>query len=85
MIDQMWTVFPLNDGKPNSGSYGFGFFIHSMNGHRLIDHEGIWQGVHDYSAIYPDDGLAVAVLTNLAYAPLQGADSCPKTSLGPLP
>jgi CubicO group peptidase (beta-lactamase class C family) len=67
MIDQMWTVFPLNDGKPNSGSYGFGFFIHSMNGHRLIDHEGIWQGVHDYSAIYPDDGLAVAVLTNLAY------------------
>jgi CubicO group peptidase (beta-lactamase class C family) len=66
-IHQMWTVFPLNNGKPNPGSYGFGFFIHSVNGHRLIDHEGIWQGVHDYSAIYPDDGLAVTVLTNLAY------------------
>ena len=63
----MWTVFPLNDGKPNSGGYGFGFFVHSVNGHRLIDHEGIWQGIHDYSAIYPDDGLAVTVLMNLAY------------------
>jgi CubicO group peptidase (beta-lactamase class C family) len=67
MTDRMWTVFPLNDGKPNSGGYGFGFFVHSVNGHRLIDHEGIWQGIHDYSAIYPDDGLAVTVLMNLAY------------------
>lgn len=66
-IDRMWTVFPLNNGKPNPGSYGFGFFVRSLNGHRLIEHIGAWQGFHDYSAIYPDDGFAVAVLTNLAY------------------
>jgi CubicO group peptidase (beta-lactamase class C family) len=66
-IEQMWTVFLLKDGKPNPGGYGFGFFIHSVNGHRLIDHEGIWQGFHDYSAIYPDDHIAITVLTNLAY------------------
>ena len=66
-VEQMWTVFPLNDGKPNPSGYGFGFFIRSVNGHSLIDHEGIWQGFHDYSAIYPEDGVAVAVLTNLAY------------------
>jgi hypothetical protein len=26
-LDQIWTVFPLNDGKPNPGDYGFGWRI----------------------------------------------------------
>lgn len=64
-LEKMWTVFPLNDGKPNSGGYGFGFFVRSIHGHRLIDHEGVWQGFHNYSALYVDDGIAVVVLSNL--------------------
>ena len=24
-LDQIWTVFLLNDGKPNNGNYGFGW------------------------------------------------------------
>src|SRR5271163_1596480 len=43
-LDQMWTVARLANGKPNSGHYGFGWFIESRNGHRVIEHEGAWQG-----------------------------------------
>ena len=36
----MWTVAKLRDGKPNSGHYGFGWFIETRNGHRVVEHEG---------------------------------------------
>jgi CubicO group peptidase (beta-lactamase class C family) len=42
-LDQIWTVFPLNDGKPNPGDYGFGWRISSVNGHKVIGHGGGWQ------------------------------------------
>ena len=61
----MWTVAPLRDGKNNSGHYGFGWFIESENGHRLIEHGGAWQGFETHISRYVDDGLTVVVLTNL--------------------
>ena len=64
-LQQMWTVAPLRDGKPNSGPYGFGWFIESENGHRLIEHGGAWQGFETQISRYVDDGLTVVVLTNL--------------------
>jgi CubicO group peptidase (beta-lactamase class C family) len=64
-FDQMWTVFPLNDGKPNPGKYGFAWAIDSINGHRVLQHGGAWQGFTTYIARYVDDGLTVVVLTNL--------------------
>jgi CubicO group peptidase (beta-lactamase class C family) len=64
-LDQMWTITKLNDGKPNKGDYGFGWFIRSMNGHRLIEHGGSWQGFTDVISRYVDDKLTVIVLTNL--------------------
>ncbi len=64
-LDRMWTVFPLRDGKPNSGHYGFAWFIESVNGHRLLQHGGAWQGFTTYIARYVDDKLTVVVLTNL--------------------
>jgi len=64
-LDQMWTVAKLNDGKPNKGDYGFGWFIHGMNGHRLIEHGGSWQGFTNIISRYVDDKLTVIVLTNL--------------------
>ena len=67
-LDRIWTVFLLNDGKPNPGHYGFGWQIEAMNGHKLIEHGGAWQGFTCHIARYVDDGLTVVVLTNLAGA-----------------
>ncbi|HVH89230.1 MAG TPA: serine hydrolase domain-containing protein [Terriglobales bacterium] len=64
-LDRMWTVFPLKDGKPNSGNYGFAWEITSVNGHRVIDHDGAWQGFTSYIARYVNDKLTIVVLTNL--------------------
>jgi CubicO group peptidase (beta-lactamase class C family) len=61
----MWTPFVLNDGKPNSDGYGFGWFIGNTNGHRVIEHAGAWQGFNTNISRYVDDGLTVVMLTNL--------------------
>ena len=63
-LDQIWTVFPLNDGKPNSGNYGFAWAIATVNGHKLVEHSGQWQGFTCHFLRYPDDNISVAVLTN---------------------
>jgi CubicO group peptidase (beta-lactamase class C family) len=65
-LEQMWQVCPLNDGRPNSGSYGFGWFIREKNHHHVVEHEGSWQGFETYIGRYTDDRLTVAVLANLA-------------------
>jgi CubicO group peptidase (beta-lactamase class C family) len=67
-LAQMWTVAPLKSGQPNSGHYGYGWFIESQDGHRLIEHEGQWQGFETQISRYVDDELTVVVLTNLAEA-----------------
>jgi uncharacterized protein (TIGR03435 family) len=67
-LDRMWTVYPLNDGSPNPGNYGFGWMISAVNGHRLIEHSGGWQGFTAHIARFPDDSLTVAVLTNFSAA-----------------
>jgi hypothetical protein len=55
----------LNSGKPNAGSYGFGWDIGDANGHRRIEHGGAWQGFTCDISRFPDDSLTVVVLTNL--------------------
>jgi CubicO group peptidase (beta-lactamase class C family) len=64
-LDQMWTVAKLNDGKPNSGDYGFAWVITQSGGHRIIEHGGSWQGFTTHISRYVDDKLTVVVLTNL--------------------
>jgi CubicO group peptidase (beta-lactamase class C family) len=64
-LQQMWTIASLRDGKPNSGHYGFGWFVESRNGHRMVEHEGQWQGFETQISRYVDDRLTVVVLTNL--------------------
>jgi CubicO group peptidase (beta-lactamase class C family) len=64
-LDRIWTVYRLNDGKPNPDNYGFGWEINEQNGHRLIEHGGAWQGFTCQISRYPDDSLTVVVLTNL--------------------
>jgi CubicO group peptidase (beta-lactamase class C family) len=67
-LARMWSVAPLRNGQPNSGHYGYGWFIAVQDGHRLIEHEGAWQGFETQISRYVDDELTVVVLTNLADA-----------------
>jgi CubicO group peptidase (beta-lactamase class C family) len=65
-LEQMWTVAKLKNGQPNSGDYGFGWFIEARNGHRIVEHEGAWQGFETDIVRELDDKLTVVVLDNLA-------------------
>ena len=64
-LEQMWTVAKLRDGQPNSGHYGFGWFVENKNGRHIVEHEGAWQGFQTHISRYKDDKLTVVVLTNL--------------------
>ena len=59
---QMWTPQSLTDGKPTK--YGFGWFIEVMEGHRNIGHGGSSSGFSASLQRFPDDRLAVILLTN---------------------
>jgi CubicO group peptidase (beta-lactamase class C family) len=69
-FDLMWTPVKLKDGSPNKGAdgsaYGFGWFVGNQKGHRVIGHDGAWQGFQTTINRYVDDRLTVVVLTNLA-------------------
>ena len=62
-LDEMWTPVKLNDGKPYP--YGFGWRVHEMNAHRLIEHGGSWQGFTTGISRYVGDKLTVVALCNL--------------------
>jgi D-alanyl-D-alanine carboxypeptidase len=59
---QMWTAAKLNDGKATK--YGFGWFIDSVEQHKNIGHGGSTSGFSASIQRFPDDKLAVIVLTN---------------------
>ncbi|MGB7296295.1 MAG: serine hydrolase domain-containing protein, partial [Candidatus Aminicenantales bacterium] len=62
-LEEMWTPVKLNDGKTQP--YGFGWRLAEMNGRRLVEHSGSWQGFTTGISRYVDDGLTVVALTNL--------------------
>lgn len=64
-LNKIWTVFKLNNGKPNQDNYGFGWHIRKINNHKVIEHDGEWQGFESHIARYVDDGITVVVLDNL--------------------
>jgi CubicO group peptidase (beta-lactamase class C family) len=65
-LEQMWTPVKLNSGKTQA--YGFGWSFSEINGHKIIEHGGAWQGFTTFIARYVNDKLSVIVLTNLAGA-----------------
>lgn len=67
-LDQMWTPAKLNNGSPNPDHYGFGWYITTDNGHRVVGHGGAWQGFKTHISRYVDDKLTIVVLANLAGA-----------------
>jgi D-alanyl-D-alanine carboxypeptidase len=60
-LEQMWASPP----------YGFGWFVTTANKHRLIEHEGAWQGFNANISRYVDDKLTVIVMANLKSAKTQ--------------
>jgi CubicO group peptidase (beta-lactamase class C family) len=62
-LAMMWTPVRLNDGR--TYPYGFGWGVASVNGHRLVEHDGAWQGYTMSILRFIDDQLTVVVFTNL--------------------
>lgn len=59
---QFETPYMLKSGK-DSG-YGLGIFIGQRNGHRMFEHSGEVGGYVSENMVFPDDKVAVVVLTN---------------------
>jgi len=69
LLDQAFTSGKLNDGKETG--YGFGWSIARINGRRLIEHGGAWQGFMAMISRYVDDDFTVIVFANLQGAPVE--------------
>jgi D-alanyl-D-alanine carboxypeptidase len=60
--DTMFTEVQLKDGKGTG--YGLGVQVGVREGHRYVAHSGEVSGFVSMNLIYPDDKIAVTVLTN---------------------
>ena len=60
----------LKDGLYSN--YGLGLSIGALNGHRMVAHSGEVGGFVAANVVFPDDKIAVAVLTNQEAAPAAG-------------
>ena len=56
------TPFVLANGE--SSHYGLGTFVYDRNGHREIEHSGEVGGFVSENIVFPDEGIAIVVLTN---------------------
>ena len=56
------TPFVLANG--DSTHYGLGTFVHDRNGHRELEHSGEVGGFVSENIVFPDDRIAIVVLTN---------------------
>lgn len=66
--EQMWVSQRTTDGKPTN--YGFGWGIALKDGKRYISHNGGQQRVSTRLLLLPDQGVAVALMSNLEGARL---------------
>ena len=65
-LEASWTPIRLNGG--GTYGYGFGWALQPQRGYRRIGHGGSWQGFRATVQRYPDFGITVIVLANLAQA-----------------
>ena len=67
-------MFTAYEAMPNSGglSYGYGCQIGNMEGHRLVGHSGLLEGYGSMNMYYPDDQVAVILLSNERNPPAGG-------------
>ena len=60
--EEAWTPYAFVNGT--HGPYGYGWFIDTDRGHRRLSHHGETRGFTNGYVMYPDDRVAVIVLTN---------------------
>ena len=65
---ELFTPVPLADGTPTR--YALGFQALDEDGRRVLLQPGGGPGIAGWLAIYPDDDLVVAILSNATGAPL---------------
>jgi len=65
-LEQMWTPAKTNEGALASFNYGYGWFIDSYHGHRVVQHSGGTPGFSSAIYRFTEDRLTVIVLTNHA-------------------
>jgi len=63
-LDQIWTAAVTKDGLEPPFAYGFGWFIESYHGHRLVQHSGGTPGFSSAIYRFVDDKLTIIILTN---------------------
>jgi hypothetical protein len=52
-------------GSRTPGTTVLAWFVVTKNGHRVVEHEGAWQGFETQISRFVDDKLTVVVPTNL--------------------
>lgn len=62
----IWSPVKLNDGS--GFPYGFGWWIDTLQGKKIIEHNGTWQGFESTIKKYPQQKMAVIVFANLRRA-----------------
>ena len=68
---ELFTPVPLADGTPTR--YALGFQSLEEDGRRVMLQPGGGPGIAGWLAVYPDDGLVMAILSNATGAPLGDA------------
>jgi D-alanyl-D-alanine carboxypeptidase len=69
--DSFETEVNLKNGKGTG--YGLGTFVGTRDGHRFLEHSGEVGGFVAENTVYPDDKIAVVVLTNEEASSAAGA------------
>lgn len=63
-LNQMWTATRTNNDMDAPFNYGFGWFVDSYQGHRLVQHSGGTPGFSSLIYRFIDDKLTIIILTN---------------------
>lgn len=67
-IDAMWSPLSTTYWGATDGAalekYGMGWFVGEQDGHRLVGHLGLGDGLNTQFLLAPDDGLAVIAMEN---------------------
>jgi CubicO group peptidase (beta-lactamase class C family) len=65
-LERMWSVDAHRNGQAALYHYGYGWENNHIDGQRVVEYDGNWQGFQAVMSRYSDEGLTVILLTNLA-------------------
>jgi CubicO group peptidase (beta-lactamase class C family) len=60
----LWQSVPLSSNNLPEFDYALGWALARVQGRKIVEHGGSWQGFRSYYARFVDDGFSVIVLTN---------------------